>query len=163
MKAYRPKELATSPPTPPRAMQLDRFVDRADALTVKACKRDFKALPMASCSAPYRCDDDALNRYYDILPYEHSRVVLAAPGGATPDDTYINASHIAPHFANDLVHFISACAPTAKALSAFWRMVWEQRVQVIVCLARETEKGYKKVHFHVLIFFPNIFRCRHST
>ncbi|XP_049813399.1 tyrosine-protein phosphatase non-receptor type 23 isoform X1 [Schistocerca nitens] len=73
------------------------------------------------------------NRFPDILPYDHSRVELPS----TKDD-YINAS-----FVKDLTpntpSFIATQAPLPSTHADFWMMVWEQQVEVVVCLLSDTE------------------------
>lgn len=73
------------------------------------------------------------NRFPDILPYDHSRVELPS----TKDD-YINAS-----FVKDLTpntpSFIATQAPLPSTYADFWMMVWEQQVEVVVCLLSDTE------------------------
>lgn len=71
------------------------------------------------------------NRYPDILPYDYSRVELL-----TTKDDYINASHIkdiTPH----TPPFIVTQCPMAATITDFWTMVWEQQVELIVCLLND--------------------------
>ncbi|XP_063228884.1 tyrosine-protein phosphatase non-receptor type 23 isoform X3 [Bacillus rossius redtenbacheri] len=73
------------------------------------------------------------NRFPDILPYDDSRVELPS----TKDD-YINASYV-----KDVVPlappFIVTQAPLPSTYSDFWTMVWEQQVEVVVCLLSSAE------------------------
>nr|CAD7405110.1 unnamed protein product [Timema poppensis] len=73
------------------------------------------------------------NRFPDILPYDNSRVELPS----TKDD-YINAS-----FMKDVTPltppFIVTQAPLPSTYCDFWTMVWEQQVEVVVCLLSDLE------------------------
>ncbi|CAG2059549.1 unnamed protein product, partial [Timema podura] len=73
------------------------------------------------------------NRFPDILPYDNSRVELPS----TKDD-YINAS-----FMKDVTPltppFIVTQAPLPSTYCDFWTMVWEQQVEVVVCLLSDSE------------------------
>ncbi|KAJ9584232.1 hypothetical protein L9F63_021437, partial [Diploptera punctata] len=73
------------------------------------------------------------NRFSDILPYDHSRIELPS----TKDD-YINASYI-KNLTSATPPFIATQAPLPSTYSDFWTMVWEQQVEVIVCLLNDTE------------------------
>ncbi|XP_052509553.1 receptor-type tyrosine-protein phosphatase V-like [Budorcas taxicolor] len=78
------------------------------------------------------------NRYPHVLPYDHSRVRLALLDGK-PHSDYINASFI-PGYTHRQ-EFIATQGPLKKTLADFWRLVWEQQVQVIVMLTVGMENG----------------------
>ena len=85
------------------------------------------------------------NRYPDILPYDHSRVVLGSLANVTGSD-YINASSIVSttfkfhtwktgvtmavfiQADHDPRHpsYIAAQAPVKDSAADFWQLVWEQ-------------------------------------
>ncbi|KDR21340.1 Tyrosine-protein phosphatase non-receptor type 23 [Zootermopsis nevadensis] len=73
------------------------------------------------------------NRFSDILPYDHSRIELPS----TKDD-YINASYI-KNLTPLTPPFIVTQAPLPSTYTDFWTMVWEQQVEVIVCLLNDLE------------------------
>ncbi|KAJ2759395.1 tyrosine protein phosphatase 1 [Coemansia nantahalensis] len=79
-----------------------------------------------------------LNRYSDMLPYNHNRVRLAGK------HDYINASHIALPAHITANRYIATQGPLPHSIGDFWRMVWEQRVPAIVMLARTCEAGRRK-------------------
>uniref|UniRef100_UPI0037E94CE4 tyrosine-protein phosphatase non-receptor type 18 isoform X2 n=1 Tax=Semicossyphus pulcher TaxID=241346 RepID=UPI0037E94CE4 len=81
------------------------------------------------------------NRYKDILPYDHSRVVLSLPTSESDSD-YINASFIKG--ASAACRYIAAQAPLSSTVSDFWRLIWQHNVKVIVMACREVEMGKKK-------------------
>ena len=91
------------------------------------------------------------NRYKNILPFDHS-IVLLQEDADDPKSCYINASYISG-YNNKLHHYIAAqgtnfyliyyvpfagaltnfCqGPKLETLSDWWRMIWEQRVPVIL-------------------------------
>lgn len=82
------------------------------------------------------------NRYYDVLPYDNSRVKLKC---VTLDGSdYINASYINFKSANDVPGYIACQAPLTNTFSHFWRMVWEQNIRVILMLTNLVEKNKEK-------------------
>nr|XP_020139947.1 receptor-type tyrosine-protein phosphatase V-like isoform X2 [Microcebus murinus] len=80
----------------------------------------------------------AKNRYPHVLPYDHSRVRLTRLEGE-PHSDYINANFI-PGYTHPQ-EFIATQGPLKKTLEDFWRLVWEQRVQVIAMLTVGMENG----------------------
>ncbi|XP_041376343.1 tyrosine-protein phosphatase non-receptor type 2-like [Gigantopelta aegis] len=79
------------------------------------------------------------NRYRDVSPYDHSRIVL----GKVNDD-YINASLIEVPDAGR--KYILTQGPLAHTTSHFWLMVWEQNTKAVIMLNRTVEKGTLKCH-----------------
>ncbi|KJE97790.1 tyrosine-protein phosphatase non-receptor type 11 [Capsaspora owczarzaki ATCC 30864] len=87
------------------------------------------------------------NRYRNIHPYDSNRVLLStAPDG----HDYINASHIRIQAGARKLSYIATQGPTAGTLEDFWRMVWEQKSNVIVAgaLAVENNKNKCNVYWH---------------
>jgi len=80
------------------------------------------------------------NRYRNVLPYDHCRVRLA--DGQVGD--YINASYL-PGFQNDK-RYIASQGPVPTTIIDFWRMVWQEQVEVIVKVTKEVEGGTLKCH-----------------
>ncbi|KAJ2081941.1 Tyrosine-protein phosphatase non-receptor type 13 [Coemansia sp. RSA 988] len=79
-----------------------------------------------------------LNRYSDVLPFNHNRVRLAGK------NDYINASHIElpPQISN--YRYIATQGPLSHSVADFWRLIWEQRATAIVMLANPYEAGKSK-------------------
>uniref|UniRef100_A0A2C9LEY1 protein-tyrosine-phosphatase n=1 Tax=Biomphalaria glabrata TaxID=6526 RepID=A0A2C9LEY1_BIOGL len=71
------------------------------------------------------------NRYKNICPYDHSRVHLNINTERNEMD-YINASYIRGF--NSEVKFIAAQGPQKATINDFIRMLWEQKVDVVVML-----------------------------
>ncbi|KAG8530077.1 uncharacterized protein KY384_005559 [Bacidia gigantensis] len=82
------------------------------------------------------------NRYKDILPFDHSRVVLENPSA---ECDYVNASHIkSPE--SGRTRYIAFQAPVPSTFADFWHVIWEQDVRLIVMLTAESEGGQTKSH-----------------
>jgi tyrosine-protein phosphatase 2/3 len=84
----------------------------------------------------------AKNRYNNIFPYDHSRVLLQDI--AAGDCDYINANHIKAAYSNK--RYIATQAPIPATFNDFWRLVWEQDTRIIVMLTAESEGGQLKSH-----------------
>ncbi|KAJ2797683.1 hypothetical protein H4R21_004225 [Coemansia helicoidea] len=65
----------------------------------------------------------------------------AEPGSDRSD--YVNASYIS-YFDGPL--YIATQGPLPETVGDFWRMVWEERAQVVVMLTKEYENGRPKCH-----------------
>ncbi|XP_033111735.1 receptor-type tyrosine-protein phosphatase N2-like [Anneissia japonica] len=77
------------------------------------------------------------NRFEDVLPYDHTRVILKETTGPSQSD-YINASLITDSDPRSPA-YISTQAPLPNTMSDFWQMIWENGVVVIVNLTRPAE------------------------
>ncbi|KAK6293654.1 hypothetical protein J4Q44_G00359800 [Coregonus suidteri] len=83
------------------------------------------------------------NRYPNILPYDHSRVLLTQIDGHSCTD-YINASYIDGY--KEKNKFIAAQGPMHDTVADFWRMVWEQKTATIVMLTNLKERKEDKCY-----------------
>ena len=59
-------------------------------------------------------------------------------------EDYINASHIRFSVGPTQHHYIAAQGPLPATIADFWRMIWEQDVDVVVMLTQEVEGGKVK-------------------
>lgn len=84
------------------------------------------------------------NRYTDVLPYDHSRVVLSAAANVSSSD-YVNASFITDHDPRNPA-YICTQGPLPHTVADFWQMIWEQGSVVIVMLTKLTENGTAMCH-----------------
>eukprot|EP01111_Echinosteliopsis_oligospora_P015619 TRINITY_DN6232_c0_g1_i2.p1 TRINITY_DN6232_c0_g1~~TRINITY_DN6232_c0_g1_i2.p1 ORF type:complete len:329 (-),score=39.87 TRINITY_DN6232_c0_g1_i2:9-995(-) len=95
----------------------------------------------------YQPQNRCKNRYRDILPNESSRVKLSALSEG--DGDYINANYI-DHNNNEhntqqhMKGYILTQAPLSNTFDDFWRMVWLERVPIIICLTKMSEGGVTK-------------------
>ncbi|KAK3709779.1 hypothetical protein RRG08_028812 [Elysia crispata] len=76
------------------------------------------------------------NRYRDVSPYDHTRVVLCG------ESDYINASMVDVPEAER--KYILTQGPLEQTMCDFWQMAWEQGSRAIVMLNRVIEKGAVK-------------------
>ncbi|KAI8916670.1 protein-tyrosine phosphatase-like protein [Powellomyces hirtus] len=86
------------------------------------------------------------NRYYDIIPYDRSRVVLSSPSPSDKSD-YINASHF--QGLPGTRPYVVSQGPMESICGDFWQMIWEQKTSLIVMLTNEEERGRVKCHRYV--------------
>jgi len=86
------------------------------------------------------------NRYHDVLPNESTRVRLTPIESG--DGDYINANYINGEVPNSYRYYIACQAPLPSTIKDFWRMVWEERSSVIVCLTKTEENGKKKADIY---------------
>ncbi|PVV00959.1 hypothetical protein BB560_004640, partial [Smittium megazygosporum] len=78
------------------------------------------------------------NRYPNILPYDHSRVLIGSQGYG---NDYINASNVG---LPNGPQYIVTQGPMKSTVSDFWLMVWEKKVGVIVMLGDLIENNQEK-------------------
>ncbi|XP_065918202.1 receptor-type tyrosine-protein phosphatase S-like isoform X7 [Dysidea avara] len=83
------------------------------------------------------------NRYKNIVPYDHSRVVLSLQGHK-PGSDYVNATFIDGY--KEPKAYIAAQGPVADTVDTFWRMIWEKNVATIVMVTRLVEDAKVKCH-----------------
>ncbi|KAJ2884546.1 Tyrosine-protein phosphatase non-receptor type 13 [Coemansia asiatica] len=74
-----------------------------------------------------------LNRYSDVVPFNHNRVRLEGKRD------YINASQITVPAQISANKYIATQGPLNHSIGDFWRMVWEQQARGIVMLANPVE------------------------
>lgn len=70
------------------------------------------------------------NRYPDIKAYDQTRVKLNNPGTGAPGGDYINANFVIGY--KERKKFICAQGPMDSTMQDFWRMVWEQHLEIMV-------------------------------
>eukprot|EP00794_Sanderia_malayensis_P008057 gene8057-8920_t len=92
------------------------------------------------------------NRYTNITAYDHSRVILKPEVGKKSshhhhhnrEGDYFNANFIEGYFHS--TKYIASQGPTESVVSDFWRMVWQQKSNVIVMLTNLEEGEKVKCH-----------------
>uniref|UniRef100_A0A3B3YJH0 Receptor-type tyrosine-protein phosphatase epsilon n=1 Tax=Poecilia mexicana TaxID=48701 RepID=A0A3B3YJH0_9TELE len=111
----------------------------------KLFREEFNSLPCyyhhGSFEEASREHNREKNRYPNILPYDHSRVILSQLDGHLCSD-YINASYIDGY--KEKNKFIAAQGPKPETLADFWRMIWEQKTTTIVMLTNLKERKEEK-------------------
>uniref|UniRef100_A0A8D0ALM5 Receptor-type tyrosine-protein phosphatase epsilon n=1 Tax=Sander lucioperca TaxID=283035 RepID=A0A8D0ALM5_SANLU len=113
----------------------------------KLFREEFNSLPCyyhhGSFEEASREHNREKNRYPNILPYDHSRVLLSHLDGH-PCSDYINASYIDGF--KEKNKFIAAQGPKLETVADFWRMVWEQKTATIVMLTNLKERKEDKCY-----------------
>ncbi|TRY56491.1 hypothetical protein DNTS_008781 [Danionella cerebrum] len=111
----------------------------------KLFREEYNSIPGGSnqgtCAEANKEENKEKNRYPNILPYDHSRVVLKQIDGKLHSD-YINASYIDGY--KDKNKFIAAQGPKPDTVADFWRMIWEQKSSTIVMLTNLKERKEEK-------------------
>uniref|UniRef100_A0A671MUZ4 protein-tyrosine-phosphatase n=1 Tax=Sinocyclocheilus anshuiensis TaxID=1608454 RepID=A0A671MUZ4_9TELE len=113
----------------------------------KLFREEFNSLPCGFGCGTFeeasREENREKNRYPNILPYDHSRVLLSHIDGYMASD-YINASYINGY--REKNKFIAAQGPKPETVGDFWRMVWEHKSATIVMLTNTRERKEEKCY-----------------
>ncbi|XP_056014348.1 uncharacterized protein LOC125676360 isoform X2 [Ostrea edulis] len=106
-------------------------------------KEEYSKVPKGElhpCNEAKKSENTSKNRYTTTFPYDHSRVVLKTASPTESD--YINANFI--QNAQGKRTYIATQGPKTKTITDFWRMVWQERVTIIVCLTNIKEGAKTK-------------------
>lgn len=87
------------------------------------------------------------NRYKDIIPFNHTRVILNGNSESEPGSSYINANYIRGPSGSPRA-YIACQGPLACTLNDFWRMIWECNLSVIIMACNEYESGKPKCELY---------------
>ncbi|CAH1647418.1 unnamed protein product [Spodoptera littoralis] len=88
-----------------------------------------------------KAQNKPLNRYRDVNPFDHTRVVLKRC-----ERDYINANYVTMERANR--RYILTQGPLAFTVGHFWLMIWEQNTKAILMLNKVIEKNEIKCHWY---------------
>lgn len=86
-----------------------------------------------------KANNRRLNRYRDVNPYDHSRIILHRG-----DVDYVNANLVRMERANR--KYILTQGPLPQTVGHFWLMIWEQKCPAILMLNKIIEKRQVKCH-----------------
>ncbi|CAL4066452.1 unnamed protein product, partial [Meganyctiphanes norvegica] len=92
-----------------------------------------------TCTEARSAPNRNLNRYRDVLPYDHSRIVID-----NSSTNYINASLLKVESVNR--SYILAQGPLSSTTPHFWLMIWQQKCKGIIMLNKIIEKNQIKCH-----------------
>ncbi|CAL1293495.1 unnamed protein product [Larinioides sclopetarius] len=115
--------------------------DRLDREWEALCAYEAELCATSSATQPQNIKK---NRYTDVLPYDHSRLILNELTNVSGSD-YINASSITDHDPRNPA-YIATQGPLPQTAADFWQMIWEQGSVVIVMLSRLMENGVAMCH-----------------
>uniref|UniRef100_A0ACB8ES34 Tyrosine-protein phosphatase non-receptor type 6 n=1 Tax=Sphaerodactylus townsendi TaxID=933632 RepID=A0ACB8ES34_9SAUR len=94
-----------------------------------------------------RPENKSKNRYKNILPFDHSRVVLQDRDVNVPGADYINANFIKNKLfgpEEPSKTYIASQGCLESTVSDFWQMIWQENSRIIMMTTREVEKGRNK-------------------
>lgn len=108
-------------------------------------QREFELLPDRFYDRTTRASDSRenifKNRYPDIKAYDQTRVKLAQIDSIAGSD-YINANFVMGY--KERKKFICAQGPMDNTVCDFWRMIWEQHLELILMLTNLEEYSKTK-------------------
>lgn len=85
------------------------------------------------------------NRFKNILPFDHTRVILKEGyDSEVPGTDYINANYISGEIPDSDCEYIATQGCLPATVNDFWRMVWQEGSLVIVMITNEVERGRNK-------------------
>ncbi|XP_060537066.1 tyrosine-protein phosphatase 69D [Cylas formicarius] len=108
-------------------------------------QQEFELLPDRFSDRTTRASDSKeniyKNRYPDIKAYDQTRVKLSQVDSIAGSD-YINANYVLGY--KERKKFICAQGPMDTSVNEFWRMIWEQHLEMILMLTNLEEYSKTK-------------------
>ncbi|CAH3121828.1 unnamed protein product [Porites lobata] len=112
---------------------------------------EFEVLQKQECKHLYsrkegeRPENKAKNRFINILPFDHSRVVLLGGDPYVVGSDYINANFVGPSDKEGLsTRYIAAQGCLQRTVEDFWKMVFQENSRIVVMTTKEVERGRNK-------------------
>ncbi|XP_028711502.2 LOW QUALITY PROTEIN: tyrosine-protein phosphatase non-receptor type 11 [Peromyscus leucopus] len=138
-----------------RVRELSKLAETTDKVK-QGFWEEFETLQQQECKLLYsrkegqRQENKNKNRYKNILPFDHTRVVLHDGDPNEPVSDYINANIIMPEFETKCNNskpkksYIATQGCLQNTVNDFWRMVFQENSRVIVMTTKEVERGKSK-------------------
>uniref|UniRef100_A0A8C1VDJ8 protein-tyrosine-phosphatase n=1 Tax=Cyprinus carpio TaxID=7962 RepID=A0A8C1VDJ8_CYPCA len=138
-----------------RVRELSKLAETTDKVK-QGFWEEFETLQQQECKLLYsrkegqRPENKNKNRYKNILPFDHTRVVLTDGDANEPGLDYINANIIMPDIETKSNNsklkrsYIATQGCLQNTISDFWRMVFQENSRVIVMTTKEVERGKSK-------------------
>ena len=82
------------------------------------------------------------NRFRNILPFDHSMVILKGPFNL--GSGYINANYIDGEVPGSKRCYIATQGCLPGTINDFWTMIWQENSLIIVMITKEVERGRNK-------------------
>ncbi|KAL5491000.1 hypothetical protein EMCRGX_G016213 [Ephydatia muelleri] len=111
---------------------------------------EFEQLQQQECRHLYsrkeggRPENKSKNRYKNILPFDHTRVLLKDGDSNIVGSDYINANYISGETIDSDRHYIATQGCLPATVDDFWRMMWQENSLIIVMTTNEVERGRNK-------------------
>uniref|UniRef100_A0A671DWB5 protein-tyrosine-phosphatase n=1 Tax=Rhinolophus ferrumequinum TaxID=59479 RepID=A0A671DWB5_RHIFE len=89
-----------------------------------------------------RPENKSKNRYKNILPFDHSRVILQGRDSNIPGSDYINANYVKNQLLGpdeNSKTYIASQGCLDATVNDFWQMTWQENTRVIVMTTRENK------------------------
>ncbi|XP_043193040.1 tyrosine-protein phosphatase 99A-like [Amphibalanus amphitrite] len=135
-------------PTGPIPVHLfPKHVDRLHADGDIGFSKEYEAIQAQTLLDGYTSDlsqqpeNKHKNRYLNIVAYDHTMVPLH-PSGSQKKADYVNANYVDGYQRPRA--YIATQGPLPDTFDAFWRLVWEQNVYIVVMITNLMERGRKK-------------------
>lgn len=131
--------------TDDRSRSIDQLMQYMSKVGRKGVHREYEELrslpPTGTFESTLYTVNLRKNRYNNILSFEETRVKLQTINN-DPFSDYINANYVNGY--DQEKKFICTQGPTPQTFFDFWRMIWEQKVVVVVMVTRCQERGRTK-------------------
>ena len=123
---------------------------------------EFESLQQQECKHLYsrkegqRPENKAKNRYKNILPFDHTRVILRDVDPDKPGADYINANYINYETDENLIagqpfkQYIATQGCVGSTRADFWKMVWQEGSRLIV-MTTKVRINIKRMSHRILI------------
>ncbi|XP_021961232.2 tyrosine-protein phosphatase 10D [Folsomia candida] len=155
-----------------RGMNFHEFRNHYEDLVSHSCYKmslEFESLkPRGSEMMPWSAGNRGMNRpknrFVNVLPFDHTRVILSSVEGVDFSD-YINANHISDYNSSGEFRgreYIATQAPLKNMVNDFWRLCWESNTTCVVMLARYVDRPSSPDDFNPFQFSrPDREECTH--